>query len=335
MDPLDALADGLNNPAPIYLLVGGESLLRRKAVARIRSEIVSGPVAAFNDATFTAGPSSDADPLGFVEICRTAPMMAARRLVMVRQVEDANAALLDALLAYAQAPIDSTVLVVTGEKFPGATGGVDRGVRIQNAVKKTGVVLKLDLDGPGRAALARETAKAMKVSLDAGALQLLQSLAGDDLSTLLSDVEKCANFVGDNGKITEAVVSDVCVSTADADSWGITNAIIARDRDRALETLHRLLEDGEPPHKLLGGIAWQLRQVLTLQDGLRRNIPEAQMGLRMHPKAAAAIRALVQKRPVSPSAVLEEIASVNRAMNSSRAGDRRVFEAWVVRLTEL
>ncbi len=335
MDPLEALAMGLKKPAPIYVVVGGESVLRRQAVALIRSGIVSGAVAAFNDATFTAGSASDSDPLGFVEICRTAPMMTAHRLVVLRQIEDANTALLEALLTYAQAPIDSTVLVVTGEKFPSATGGVDRGLRIQNAVKKTGTVLKLEIDAPGRAALARDTAKRMGVTLDANALMILQSLSGDDLSALLGDVEKCANFVGEKGRITDAVVEEVCVSTADADTWGITNAIIARDRNRALETLHRLLEDGEPPHKLLGGIAWQLRQVLTLQDGLRRNIPEAQMGLRMHPKAAAAIRTLVQKRPVSPSAVLEEIAQVNRAMNSSRAGDRRVFEAWVVRLTEL
>ncbi len=335
MDLLEALAVGLQNPAPIYVVVGGESMLRRQAVARIRAAIVSGPVAAFNDSTYTAGSSADADPMGFADSVRTAPMMAARRLVVIRQVEDANVALLEALLVYAQAPVDSTVLVITGEKFPAAVGGADRGVRIQNAVKKTGVVLKLELDASGRAALARDRAKEMGVSLDAASLNLLQALAGDDLSTLLSDVEKCANFVGEKGRVTEAVVDEVCVSTADADSWGITNAIIARDRDRALETLHRLLEDGEAPHKLLGGIAWQLRQVLTLQDGLRRNIPEAQMGLRMHPRAAQSIRALVQKRPVSPSAVLEEIASVNRAMNSSRAGDRRVFEAWVVRLTEL
>ncbi len=86
---------------------------------------------------------------------------------------------------------------------------------------------------------------------------------------------------------------------------------------------------------MLHGIAWQLRQVLTLQDGMKRGLSEGQMGLRINPRTANMVRALVQKKPVSPSAMLDEIANVNRAMNSSRAGDRRVFEAWVVRLTEL
>lgn len=341
MDPVRIVAESLKQPAAVYVLVGGEGILRRQALALIREGCVSGPVAAFNDATFTAGTGGDTDPLGFADIVRTAPMMAPRRLVVIRQIEEANVALLEALLTYVQAPIDSTVLVLTGEKFPGAVGGTDRGVRIVNAVKKTGLVVKLEVEASDRAALARETARQLGAQIEPSALVLLQELSGEDLSALLANVEKCAGFIGSGpgrpggGKITEAVVDEVCVSTAEADSWGITNAIIARDRSRALETLHRLLEDGEPPHKLLGGIAWQLRQVLTLQDGMKRGIPEAQMGLRMHPRAAASIRALVQKRAVSPSAILDEIATVNRAMNSSRAGDRRVFEAWVVRLTEL
>jgi DNA polymerase-3 subunit delta len=335
MDPLQTLSESLKSPSPLYVLVGGESLLRRQALALIRDAIANGPVAAFNDASFTAGSSADADPLGFSDIARTAPMMAPRRLVTLRQIEDANVALLDALLTYVQAPVESTVLVITGEKFPAAAGGMDRGLRIQNAAKKTGVVLKLELDTSDRAAFARNTAKSMGVTLDAAAIQQLQTLNGDDLAALIADVEKCANFVGTNGKITETVVSEVCVSTADADSWGITNGILARDRNKALEALQRLLDDGEPPHKLLHGIAWQLRQVLTLQDGMRRGLSEGQMGLRINPRTANMVRALVQKKPVSPSAMLDEIANVNRAMNSSRAGDRRVFEAWVVRLTEL
>ncbi|MSP56121.1 MAG: DNA polymerase III subunit delta [Myxococcales bacterium] len=336
MDPIRLVTDSLRQPAAVYILVGGEGILRRQALALIREGCVSGPVAAFNDATFTAGTGGDTDPMGFADIVRTAPMMAVRRLVVIRQIEEANVALLEALLTYVQAPIDSTVLVLTGEKFPGAVGGTDRGLRIVNAVKKSGVVVKLEVEASDRAALAREAARKLGAQIEPSALILLQELSGDDLSALLANVEKCAGFIGsDRGTITEAVVEEVCVSTAEADSWGITNAIIARDRNRALETLHRLLEDGEAPHKLLGGIVWQLRQVLTLQDGMRRGIPEAQMGLRMHPRAAASIRALIQKRAVSPSAVLDEIATVNRAMNSSRAGDRRVFEAWVVRLTEL
>ena len=47
-----------------------------------------------------------------------------------------------------------------------------------------------------------------------------------------------------------------------------------------------------------------------------------------------AIREVVAKRPVSPSAMLEELAAVNRAMNYSRAGDRRIFEGFVLRLVQ-
>jgi hypothetical protein len=41
---------------------------------------------------------------------------------------------------------------------------------------------------------------------------------------------------------------------------------------------------------------------------------------------------MVQKRPVSPSAWLDALAVAARRMNSSRAGDRRVIEAFVLGL---
>ena len=52
----------------------------------------------------------------------------------------------------------------------------------------------------------------------------------------------------------------------------------------------------------------------------------------MPPQKLRALQASVQKRPLPPAAVLEALATANQRMNSSRAGDRRVFEALVLRL---
>lgn len=327
-----ALAESLASPLPVYVFVGAESLLVREAEEAVRRAVVSGPTAAFNHASFTA---ADEGASGFVQAAGTLPMMAPRRLVELRQVQDASAALLDALLAYVQAPNPTTVLVVSGEKFPAASGGVDRGVRVQNAAKKVGLVLKLDGEGVDAVAFATARAKDLGVTLDRDAGALLAELVGGDLTLLAADVEKCAGFVGPGGRIDRAVAGEVCASVAEADVWALTDALVTRDRDRALETLHRLLEDGEAPHKLLGSVAWQLRQVLLLQDATRRGLSEREVNVRMPPQKIRAVREFVSKRPISPSVLLEELAAVNRAMNSSRAGDRRVFEALVLRLTGL
>lgn len=329
MNPLAPLTASLSNPAPVYVIVGSELLLVRQAEESLRLAVANGPTAAFNHAVFTAGEDA---AMSFRDVAATAPMMAARRLVVIRQVQDANAALLDLVLAYVQAPCPSTVLVAVGEKLPAASGGVDRGTRIVNAVKKSGIVLKLDGEGVDPAAFAATRATERGVRIDRDAAALIAAFVGGELALVAADVDKCADYVGAGGQITRAVVEEVCTTTAEADVWALTDAIVARDLDRGLETLHRLLEDGEATHKLLASVAWQLRQVLALQDALRRGLSERDANVRMPPAKLRAIRELVQRRPVSPSAMLEELAAVNRAMNSSRAGDRRIFEAFVLRL---
>ena len=54
MSTLDAFKASLANPAPVYVLVGGEGFLVREALDLLRSAVVAGPLAAFNDATYIA-----------------------------------------------------------------------------------------------------------------------------------------------------------------------------------------------------------------------------------------------------------------------------------------
>lgn len=329
MNALQPLRDSLRAPLPVYVLVGSDPWLARAALEAVREAVLVPATRAFNDASFSA---SEDRPGAILDVAQTVPMMAPRRLVVVKQLEEAPVALLDALLDYVAAPSPSTVLVLLGEKFPGASGGMDRGVRIQNAAKKTGLVLKLEASAVSPGDFCGMVARERGVRLLPDAVRRLVELTGDELSVLAANVEKCADFVGPGGVIDPAVVDELCVSTVDAEVWGLTDALVTRDRDRALGALHRLLEDGEPGHRLLAMVAWQLRQVLALQDAIRRGLPEREANVRLPPQKIRAIRELVSKRPLSPSATLEELAAVNRAMNSSRAGDRRILEAWILRL---
>jgi len=332
MKALQPLRDSLASPAPVYVLVGSDPWLARAALELVRESVLSGATRAFNDAAFAAG--EERGP-GLLDVARTVPMMADRRLVVVRQMEEASAALLEVLLTYMQAPVPSTVLVLLGEKFPGATGGVDRGLRISNAAKKVGFVAKLEAGSVEPLEFAALVSANLSVKVAPDAVRKLVELNGGELSLLAGDLEKCSDYVGKGGTVTAAVVEELCVSTVEADVWGLTDAIIVRDRDRALGTLHRLLEDGDAGHRILGMVAWQLRQVLALQDVVKRGLPEREANVRMPPQKVRAVKELIAKRPLRPSVVLEELASVNRAMNSSRAGDRRILEAWVLRLVTL
>ncbi len=332
MNPLQPLRAALDAPPPVIVLVGPEALLVREAEELVRARLVSGPFAALNLASFGAG---DEGAASFAVAAGTTPMMASRRVVELRHVQDANAALLDALLAYAASPCPTTVLVVSGDRFPAASGGVDRGLRFQNAVKKVGLLLKFERGTVDPVAFALERARAAGVRIARDAGEALVEFGGGDLSVLAADVDKCVDFVGAGGAISREVVEEVIAYVAGADAWGLPGAIVARDADTALSIMHRQLEDGEEALKLMGSLVWQLRQVLLVQDAARRGLNERDAGVRMPPQKARQVREMVSRRPISPSAMLDEIATVERAMKSSRAGSRRVFERFVLRLTLL
>lgn len=329
MAALDDLGRSLLTPLPVYVCVGDEAFLVREAIEAVRGAVLTGGLAAFNHALFTCGEEAAA---GFAEGCRQVPVMAPRRLVELRQVQDASKAVMEALLAYVQAPVDSTVLLVSGLKMPSAMQGTDFGIRVTNVVKKTGFAVKLDGQGIDPATFARGRAQPWGVTVETAAVQKLLEFGGEDLDALAGNVELCAGFVGAGGVVTAATVAEVCTSTAASDVWRLTDAIVAYDPDAALSELHRLLEDGEAPHRIMASVAWQLRQVLLVQDAVRRHIPERDAGVKMPPFKLRSVREMIQKRPVSPSGWLEAIAVAARKMNSSRSGERRVLEAFVLGL---
>jgi DNA polymerase-3 subunit delta len=323
------IAKSLTKPAALYVVLSDESMLVREVIAALREATVAGPMAAFNHAQFTGGEEA---ALGFVDACRQVAVMAPMRLVEIGQIQDANAGLLEALLQYVAAPVQGTVLLVTGAKMPAASGGVDRGLRIVNAAKKTGIVCKIDSSDIDPLSLARSRAAPYGATIDAQAVQKLRELGGNDIDTLVANVERCAGFVGEGKAITVAVVEEMVVSTAEADVWKLTDAIVDGDKNTALCELHRLLEDGEAPHRLLASVAYQLRQILLVQDAMMRKLPERESGVKMPPFKLTAVRKACERRKFSPSFWLEEVAVANQRMNSSRAGDRRIFEALVLRL---
>ncbi len=315
--------------APIHLLVGDVGLLVREAEEQLISDAFEGRSPGFNMASFSA----ETGGWSAMDMAKTPPMMARRRVVVIREMEKASVELLDALMAYADKPVPTTLLVLVGEKLPAATGGVDRGRRLENKLKEGGGVKRFKSADQDPAGFAISRAAEAGCTLDRRAASLLVDRVGQDLGRLDAEVEKMAAFVGGKGAIGADVVEQVTSLVAEAVIWALTDAVLARDADHGLAALHRLLEDGEPSHRLLAMVSWQMRQLLELQDSMVHNAPEPASWARMpHAKKSAARQAL-QQRPLSPSRLLAALARTNREMNRSPAGDRRIFEGLIMELT--
>lgn len=311
----------------IVLIYGDEDLRVREAEQQVVQAALDGDGSGFNLATFLAAEADSA-----LDLARTAPMMARRRVVVVREFERAPAALQEALLAYAEKPCPSTVLVLSGRKLPEASGGQNRGVRLKNRVEKIGRVVRFEAAKEDPLAFAEERARALGVRLERSAAELLVELAGRNLGRLATELDKAASYVGGEGVIDQAVVEQTCSVVGEAEVWALTGALAARNPDAALAACHRLLNDGAAPHYLLSMVSWQFRQLLVLQDCLRRRVDPRTAGLRMRWSAQQDAERALRARPLDEADLMTRIARANRMLNRSRAGDQRVFEGLVLEL---
>ncbi len=327
------LARGLS---PIYIFVGDEDLMVKEAADRVVEQALVGGLAAFNHGAFAAGAEDASQALA---IARTLPMMGPRRVVEIRHVEEARGPLLEALLDYCQKPSPTTVLVVWGRKWPEATkpqgGGkaVDWGRRAENAARKVGTVQRFRSRDQDPLGFATEEARRLGVRLDGGAARILVELVGRDLGRLRQELAKAADFLDEpGGRITEEVLGEVCSLLAEAEIWDLTNAVVRRRTREALATTHRLLEEGAAPHYLLAMVSWQLRQLLQLQSAMALGVSPKDAGIKGHPRKLQALQQVLRQRRLRPERVFARLAEANQAMNSHRAGGRRIFEGLILDL---
>ena len=116
---------------PVSWFMGDEDVARKRAVTELTDGVFGGGSPSFNLAKFNAADGAERA----VEVARTVPMMANHRVVVIQDMQSATVELLEQLLSYVEKPNPSTVLILEGVKTPPATGGVDRGRRLENVVK--------------------------------------------------------------------------------------------------------------------------------------------------------------------------------------------------------
>ena len=316
----------------VYLFTGAEPILVSRLVDavsdRVRPHL---GLEAFNLTTARGSDSEVVDALG---AARTLPMMADRRLVVVRDLHEAPNAFFEALVDYLQHPSETTTLVLAGAGFPKVVkGGKNWKARLKSKLGEALVIEIGDRDVDPRAFAVAHAAQLGHV-LDRDAAGVLVELVGTELGTVAREVEKVALHAEAEAQLTVSDVTAAVSVLAEEEVWTLTRGVVARQPEQALGALHRLLAQGESPHRLMGLLVWQLRQVLKLADHLRRGHSEQQIrsSLRMRWSEFQAMRAHVGAHTRGAADTLERAARAHREMNGAKAGAERILEAFVLEL---
>ena len=283
---------------PVYLIYGGEPFLEEALFREIKARTVRPETADFNYHTFNPGPDQLGEALA---VAQTQPFFADWRLVVVKgapffsapKKRNAEAEAEgddekagggdDALLNYLKKPVPSTCLVFL------VGGNVDSRKKTTKAVIAGGGAVECKQLKPEEALMwaERRATSIYGKQLNDQAARLLIDKVGADLRLIDNELQKLCLYVGENRSISAADV-DTCVGgVAETEIFRLTEAVMLKDRVKALELLGRVLRQVDHPLQVLSSLANRFRQVLTVKALVARGVSqqEGAVQAKMHPYA--------------------------------------------------
>ncbi|HWI61600.1 MAG TPA: DNA polymerase III subunit delta [Symbiobacteriaceae bacterium] len=283
---------------PVYLLYGGEPFLEEALFREIKQATVDEATADFN--FHVMGPASDQIPQALA-VAQTQPFFAERRLVVVKdcpvfsasrkkadesedgEEEGKGNAGEESLIAYLKSPVASTCLVFICDD------NVDSRKKVTKALIGTGGAVECKPYKPDEAihwAEARATSVYGKKLNDAAA-RLLVEKVGADLRLIDNELQKVVLYVGDAKMITVPDVDKLVGGMAETEIFRLTEAVMLKDRARAIELLARILRQVDHPLQVLAALTNRFRQILTVKTLVARGVSlrEGPGIAKMHPFA--------------------------------------------------
>jgi DNA polymerase III subunit delta len=106
---------------------------------------------------------------------------------------------------------------------------------------------------------------------------LLANFIGNNLRLLANELDKLATYVGKGGTIKGEDIRLLSAQVQEARIFDLTDALAQRKSKQALNILHDLLADGEPPIKLISTIISQVRSLLLVKELAQKGMRSGQV----------------------------------------------------------
>jgi DNA polymerase-3 subunit delta len=319
-----SLREGLR---PLYLLLGTEIYLRRVAAKTITDTALHGTLLReFNESSFSLLSDSVQSAVAAAE---QLPMMSERRAVRVRDFARLREADEDMLIRYLNNPAPSTVMIFTADEL-------DKRKKSSKVLLDVCTVVEFgplkDLEAK---TWARTRLKELKITLDDQVLSEIIRLVGTDVQTLYNEIDKLASAAADTGRITSDHVDELIGRSRELSNFELGDHLLAGNRKRALETLHRLLEDGAEPVMLVGLIAGNYHRLALGKHLLTRGgREEVFRNISLPPfKRDAYISTLQRSTAAKIARGIQLTAATDLAIKTSQATPRLQLELLVCELS--
>ena len=243
---------------PVYLLTGEDIYRKSLIVEQIRKAVNPDEFNYFQEY------SEKADIGEVLALINTPPVFTDKRLVVLLGIEKLRKDPKEALLNYLQNPLESTILVLTHND--------SKKMKTEKTLAQygadAGVVCNFDeLKNDDLSSWVRAQAAEKKIDLSFDAVDMLCNLVGSDLGALENELEKLALYVLDRADktISQTDVLDCVGFSKEQNPFELANAITACQKDRALQLVDKLLEDGEDPIAVLAKMTYPIEKMARIK----------------------------------------------------------------------
>lgn len=260
--------------ASVYLVYGEERFLVDEAVRRLVTAVFPSGRDDFNFASYHGSEASGAD---IVAAASQVPMFGPRRVVVARGIDQLRPAELETVVAYAEAPYDTSVLVLEAVKLDGRQGAVKR-------LTKASTVVSVEfsrLYEREAADWVRRQASRRGMTIDTDTAAYLVDALGTPLGPLDMALERLSLFIGEGGAATLQAAMEIVPDTRARTVFELTDHLAARRFGEAVACFDRMTDQGESPIGALAMIARHFRQLVMARDAVARGLPEREMASRI------------------------------------------------------
>lgn len=261
-----ALAD--QSFAPIYLFHGEESFLIQQAVQYLRACSLAEGTADFNWRVFDA---DEADINKIKDEIETFPMMAARRVVLIREISNFREDEWQTLAPLIDNPVLSTVLMLTTNK-------IDRRKKVMQKLLDTAVSVEFKKPYENQVAgWIIHIVKGHGLTITDEATQLFHRLVGSQLSEIDGEIRKLKSFLGERTEIQTEDVAQCVSRLKEENVFKFAELLAKGDRSAALMQAVSLLDRGQSDLGIIALAARHFRILLHIKLGEQQGLSGAKL----------------------------------------------------------
>ncbi len=273
-NPLDGIREDLRaeDLKPVYLLGGAEQYLVRTVYSSLFKKALGGGPRGFNDQVFL-GEKNDAEAI--VSGANHLPMMAKRRVLVVRNINRMKAEAQDVLAAYCKSPSPTTVLLLLEDPDTGRGRGkvaaLDGRKKLAKAIKSSGRFCQFKkLYGRELRAWIDREARRLGKEMGAGGSELLEAVLGNDLGALHNALHNASLFVGESPRLEREALEEVVSGSRQEALWDFLDSVGERRLGAALHHLQVVFRQGGDPTgtamAVLGLLKSRIRQLKAAEE---------------------------------------------------------------------